>query len=95
MQDCRIEQDQIHGKIKVYQAENSNKISQKLYNAQEEIMVKEVLCMPHSHLDIGYTHPQPMLMEQQVDYVNQVLELMKETEDYPEETRFRWTMEAS
>ncbi|MFR8034182.1 MAG: hypothetical protein ACLU6W_09210 [Lachnospiraceae bacterium] len=58
-------------------------------------MVKEVLCMPHSHLDIGYTHPQPMLMEQQVDYVNQVLELMKETEDYPEETRFRWTMEAS
>ena len=58
-------------------------------------MVKEVLCMPHSHLDIGYTHPQPMLMEQQVDYVNQVLELMKETENNPEETKFRWTAEAS
>lgn len=58
-------------------------------------MVKEVLCMPHSHLDIGYTHPQPMLMEQQVDYINQALELIKQTENYPEETRFCWTVEAS
>lgn len=58
-------------------------------------MVKEVLCMPHSHLDIGYTHPQPMLLEQQVDYIDQVLELMEQTEDYPEEARFCWTVEAT
>ncbi len=58
-------------------------------------MVKEVLCMPHSHLDVGYTHPQPMLLEQQVDYINQALELMKKTENYPEETKFRWTVEGS
>ena len=51
--------------------------------------------MPHSHLDIGYTHPQPILMELQVDYLNQALELTEKTKDYPEYARFRWTVEAN
>ena len=46
-------------------------------------MIKEIWCMPHSHLDIGYTHPRPMLMELQVDYLNQALELTEKTKDYP------------
>lgn len=70
-------------------------IQNKGFANQEEVMVKEVLCMPHSHLDVGYTHPQPMLLEQQVDYINQALELMEKTENYPEETKFRWTVEGS
>ncbi len=57
--------------------------------------IKEIWCMPHSHLDIGYTHPQPMLLELQVDYLQQALELCWNTRDYPEGSRFCWTVEAN
>ena len=57
--------------------------------------IKEILCMHHSHLDIGYTHPQEMVMELQQDYISQALELCLKTEDWPEDCRFRWTCEAS
>lgn len=57
--------------------------------------IKEIWCMPHSHLDIGYTHPQPMLLELQVDYLRQALALCEATKEYPEGTRFCWTVEAN
>lgn len=58
-------------------------------------MVKEIWCMMHSHLDIGYTHPQPLLMELQVDYLTQAIKLVEQTRTYPEESRYRWTIEAN
>lgn len=57
--------------------------------------IKEIWCMPHSHLDIGYTHPQPMLLELQTEYLQQALELCCRTADYPEGERFCWTVEAN
>ncbi len=48
----------------------------------------------HSHLDIGYTDPQPRIQAEQRAYLDSVLELARATDDWPEEARFRWAVES-
>lgn len=43
-----------------------------------------------THLDIGYTHTQEEVLALQVDYFRRVLDLIKQTADYPEGARFIW-----
>ncbi|MBM3891090.1 MAG: hypothetical protein FJ388_18410, partial [Verrucomicrobia bacterium] len=57
--------------------------------------VKEVLIVHHSHLDVGYTHPQPMLWELQKDFLTQALNVLDETAAWPAEHQPRWTCEAT
>jgi hypothetical protein len=47
----------------------------------------------HTHTDIGYTHPQEEVAEQQAENIRRALEFCSRTEGRPPESRFAWTVE--
>ncbi len=56
-------------------------------------MIKEILFVHHSHTDIGYTHPQPVVMELHRRFIDEALDIAERTADYPDDAKFRWTCE--
>lgn len=58
-------------------------------------MIKEILFVHHSHTDIGYTHPQPVVLELHRRFIDEALDIADATQDYDEESRFRWTCEVT
>ena len=58
-------------------------------------MIKEILYVHHSHTDIGYTHPQPVVMELHRRFIDEALDIAERTADYPEDAKFRWTCEVT
>ena len=59
------------------------------------IRIKEVLVLHHSHLDLGYTHSQPVMKALQIEYLDQALELLDSTADWPEISKPKWTCEVT
>lgn len=49
----------------------------------------------HSHTDIGYTRPQTEILAEHLRYIDYALDYCDITDDYPDESKFRWTCEAS
>lgn len=58
-------------------------------------MIKEILFVHHSHTDIGYTHPQPVVMELHRRFIDEALDIAEATVDYPDDAKFRWTCEVT
>jgi Glycosyl hydrolases family 38 N-terminal domain/Glycosyl hydrolases family 38 C-terminal domain len=48
----------------------------------------------HTHLDIGYTDPQGRVLAEHLSFLDSCLDLVRETDDWPEPARFRWAVEA-
>ena len=54
----------------------------------------EVHLVQHSHYDIGYTDRQHVVRHQHQGYLDDVLRLVRDTDELPEAARFRWNEEA-
>ena len=59
--------------------------------------VKEwtVYLVQHTHSDIGYTRPQTEILAEHLRYIDDALDYCDQTDDYPENSKFRWTCETS
>ena len=58
-------------------------------------MIKEILLVHHSHTDIGYTHPQPVVMELQRRFIDTALDYLDLTAEWPLGSRLTWTCEVT
>ncbi len=48
-----------------------------------------------SHLDIGYTDPQSLVVRHHLHYLDSVLDLVAATDRHPDDARFRWNVEGT
>ncbi|MEV6963521.1 hypothetical protein AB0M47_00270 [Hamadaea sp. NPDC051192] len=54
-----------------------------------------VYVVHHSHLDIGYTDRQGVVLRNHLEYLDEAVELAGQTDDWPDDARFRWTVESA
>nr|WP_328808588.1 hypothetical protein [Nonomuraea montanisoli] len=54
-----------------------------------------VFVVHHSHLDIGYTDPQGTVLRHHLEYLDAAVRLADETASWPDDAKFRWTVESS
>ena len=59
----------------------------------EPVRKWEVHLIHQTHLDIGFTHTQEEVLEMQIKYLYEALDLIEKTKDYPEGARFKWHAE--
>ncbi len=53
----------------------------------------EIYILHHSHVDIGYTHVQTEVLQKHYEYFDEVIELARESAQYPEGSQFKWNVE--
>ncbi|MBK8086434.1 MAG: hypothetical protein IPK28_22900 [Devosia sp.] len=58
-------------------------------------MIADIYLVPHSHTDIGYTHPQPIVLELHRRFLDQAMDLADATAHHSDGSAFRWMVEVS
>ena len=59
------------------------------------MQIKEILVLHHSHLDVGYTHTQPIVRELHREFIDQALDLLDETAEWDAASAPKWTIEVT
>lgn len=72
-----------------------NKNAKEIKFQIEPIKEWTVYLVQHSHTDIGYTRPQTEILAEHLRYIDDALDYCDQTDDYPDNAKFRWTCEAS
>jgi hypothetical protein len=57
------------------------------------VVPREIWLLPHSHVDIGYSDPQPVVEKNHWRYFREAIALAGQTAGYPEGARFKWNTE--
>ena len=55
----------------------------------------EIIFIPHTHLDIGYTDIQENVLKKQWNNLQEAMDLIEKSEKLPKEAQFRWSPEAA
>jgi alpha-mannosidase len=55
----------------------------------------EIYFVQHSHTDIGYTRPQSEILAEHMRYIDYALDYCDQTDNFPDDAKFRWTCESS
>ena len=55
----------------------------------------KIYLVQHTHSDIGYTRPQTEILPEHLRYIDHALDYCDQTDDYPDDAKFRWTCETS
>ena len=59
----------------------------------EPVKPRVIHLLPHSHVDIGYSDPQPEVERKQWKNLRDAVELGRRTASYPPEAQFKWNVE--
>ncbi|MGQ8338235.1 glycoside hydrolase family 38 C-terminal domain-containing protein [Sunxiuqinia sp. A32] len=54
-----------------------------------------IFLVQHSHTDIGYTRPQSEILAEQMRYIDYALDYCDQTDNLPDDSKFRWTCESA
>jgi len=55
----------------------------------------EIYLVQHAHTDIGYTRPQSEILAEHQRYIDYALDYCDQTDNQPENAKFRWTCESA
>jgi alpha-mannosidase len=58
------------------------------------VVYRELNFIHHSHTDIGYSHLQPEVLKIHLKNIDDALEMIEKTKDYPVEAKFKWNIES-